>query len=260
MKTRADLPWEPDFDFYELLRDDKRALTTVDLGAAASAPLGTHPWRMQARTRMRAPQPDGLRASEEAPALFALEDTIGAWLEGTADAIQVGRMLCDGMTTFVFYLTSAGAERVKNAFEAEVAAHAAPYTLEWGVAEDADWSFYDRFLFPEIYPMQTISNRRLLAVRAEHGDRTEVVREVDHFAYFALKANAAAASGQLAGRGFRVDEPSKGDDDTWGLQFHRDERLDEDRPTEFTEEILDIVVPLDGDYDGWGAAIVSGAS
>jgi hypothetical protein len=258
MKAREDLPWTPDYDIYELERDGKRAMTAVDLGAAEHAPLATHDHRMQVRTRMLAPRSDGLRSSDEAPALFALEDAISVWLEKAADAIQVGRMLHDGMTTFVFYLTPRGAERVKNDFESSVASSAAPYKLEWGVAKDEAWSFFEQFLLPDVYAMQTISNRRLLEARAEHGDRPEIVREVDHFAYFPSEASVATASAQLAALGYRVEEPSKGDDDTWGIQFHRDERLDGDRPNEFTQEILDVVVPLDGDYDGWGATIETG--
>jgi hypothetical protein len=255
MKARSGLPWEPDYDIYEMLRDDKRAMTSVDLGAAAHAPLATHSHRMQVRTRMHAPRDDGLRSTEEAPALFALEDAIGEWLEKTADAIQVGRMLHDGMTTFVFYLTPEGAERVKSGFESNIAAEFSTYKLEWGVAPDAEWTFYDRFLFPDVYAMQVISNRRLLAVRAEHHDVREKAREVDHFAYFESKESAVEAAKQLTACGYRVDEPTNDDEGRWSIEFHRDDRLDGDRPDEFTREILDIVVPLEGDYDGWGASI-----
>ncbi len=42
-------------------------------------------------------------------------------------------------------------------------------------------------------------------------------------------------------------------DERWGLQFHRDDALADGRPDEFVGEILDIILPLDGAYDGWGA-------
>jgi hypothetical protein len=48
------------------------------------------------------------------------------------------------------------------------------------------------------------------------------------------------------------DEP---DDDAprWSLEFHRDDALADGRPDEFVAEILDIILPLGGSYDGWGA-------
>ncbi|HVV87403.1 MAG TPA: DUF695 domain-containing protein [Kofleriaceae bacterium] len=46
------------------------------------------------------------------------------------------------------------------------------------------------------------------------------------------------------------DDP---DEERWALQFHRDDVLADGRPDEFVAEILDIILPLDGTYDGWGA-------
>ena len=54
-----------------------------------------------------------------------------------------------------------------------------------------------------------------------------------------------------------MDEPGAPEKEggKWGLQFHREDRCDEDRANAFAAEILDIVLPLGGDYDGWGAVI-----
>jgi hypothetical protein len=43
------------------------------------------------------------------------------------------------------------------------------------------------------------------------------------------------------------------DDERWALQFHRDDALADGRPDDFVAEILDIILPLGGRYDGWGA-------
>jgi hypothetical protein len=43
------------------------------------------------------------------------------------------------------------------------------------------------------------------------------------------------------------------DGDAWALTFHRNDALAGGRPDQFCAEILDIVLPEGGDYDGWGA-------
>jgi len=107
--------------------------------------------------------------------------------------------------------------------------------------------------------MQSVQNRRLMAARAEYEDRLEVAREVDHLAFFPDAARAKQAAAAFAKLGYRVDplreEEEQGDTKRWAVEFHRDDRLDEDRPNEITGEILDIILPLDGEYDGWGAVI-----
>jgi regulator of RNase E activity RraB len=96
-------------------------------------------------------------------------------------------------------------------------------------------------------------------VRAEHKDRPEVVREIDHLVLFPDEARARQAATAFAKLGYRVDPVRKrkerGGTQAWAVEFHRDDRLDGNRPHEITGEILDIIVPLGGDYDGWGAVI-----
>jgi hypothetical protein len=69
---------------------------------------------------------------------------------------------------------------------------------------------------------------------------------------------ALEASKELAKHGFRVDPPSKRDDGGYDLALHRENACDGEKPDAFVFEILDIILPLDGDYDGWGSAIRKG--
>jgi regulator of RNase E activity RraB len=79
-------------------------------------------------------------------------------------------------------------------------------------------------------------------------------------ALFPTRAALDTAAARLATLGYRVDPVEAPEEDgRWALDFHRDERLDEGRPDGFVTEILDIVLALDGEYDGWGAQIESGA-
>jgi hypothetical protein len=91
----------------------------------------------------------------------------------------------------------------------------------------------------------------------------DVLREVDHMAFFPTQEQADAAAEKLRASGFNCDDlepPSKKDgteeERGWGLQFHRDDMLAGGRPDEFVAEIFAIIKPLEGSYDGWGATHV----
>ena len=137
--------WQPNFDFYETHKGQDRAVVTLDLGAAAHAPLATHPVRLQFRVKMRGAQENGLRSAEEAPALFALEDQLVEAACSKLQAIYTGRVVSQGFTEFSFYVPAAQREQLETA-GAEVGP-TAPYELEWLVEDDPDWSVYE-----ELYP------------------------------------------------------------------------------------------------------------
>jgi regulator of RNase E activity RraB len=248
--------WEPAFEFYEARLGDDRLVVLLDLNASQHAPVLTHPYRLEVMVPMLEPRPDGLRSSEEAPALFALEDTVVDRLTRAFSALYVGRFVARRNTTLVFYAPAA----LTPGDATSRIGHIEPYRAVVHVEKDAGWEFYRDFLWPGPYGLQGILNRQLLAVRAEHGDRPEIIREVDHMALFPTRAALDAAAARLVSLGYRID-PVEGpaEDGRWALDFHRDERLDVGRPDGFVTEILDVLLPLDGDYDGWGAQIESAA-
>src|SRR5262245_61916732 len=96
--------WEPNFDFYEGRWGDDRMMVLIDLGAAAHAPVASHPIRLQLRVRMLDPRPDGLRSNAEKDALFAFEDRLVPAVQRATDAIFVGRIVARGYTEFFFYV------------------------------------------------------------------------------------------------------------------------------------------------------------
>jgi hypothetical protein len=244
--------WEGDWDFYEGTMEDDRAFITIDLAAQSEAPLESHPLRLQIRFAMQQPREDGLRAREEADAIFAVEDKIVQAMEGAAAAIHVARLTAQGYTELVFYVPQANREAAEDPPAA--VGDVAPYQLEWFVEDDPEWEKYDE-LFPNVYAMQSISNRRLVRQMVEAGDRIEVAREIDHFAVFPSEKQAREAGEKLTAAGFRMGEPAANDDGRWGVEFQRHDACDGDKPDEFVFQILDLIEPFEGDYDGWGSML-----
>jgi hypothetical protein len=248
--------WEQDFDVYMAMMDDKPASFLIDLAAGAEAPVDTHPLRLTINVPLLRPREDGLRDGSELDAMGQLEDRFAAALETQVDAIFVGHVIHDGETTMYFYVPAEHRARLDQL--PEITGPAGDYQPSWGVEDDPTWECYGDYLAPDEYSRQAIWNRRLQKVFGENGDQVDTPREIDHFAYFGSREQAEQAAVALRAAGFETDDvdppdPSTGDDEPWGLQFHRTDAVGGHRPDEFCQEILDIILPLDGDYDGWGA-------
>ena len=246
--------WEQDFEFYMAAVEDRPASIVLDLAAAPHAPVATHPLLVEIRVPMLQPRPDGLRDAAELEPLGELEDQFVEALEDKVDAIYAGRLVTDGTTSMYLYVPEAHRAALDD-LPALTGAPPGDYEPEWAVVDDPEWRQYLDFLTPDDYARQSIWNRRLLQVFTEQGDALEVARPIDHMAFFPSRVRAEEAALALRNAGFTTDElVAPADEDRgWGLGFHRADHLIDGRPDEFVGEILDLILPLDGDYDGWGA-------
>jgi hypothetical protein len=152
-------PWESEFDFFEArLSEEAVGSFFVDLAAKAHAPAASHPVRLVVRVAMRAPRPDGLRSTDEAEALYALEDHVTASVRDALDAIFVGRVVAQGYVSLVFYLPGASVALADDL--TRVTGSAAPYALQWNVDDDPEWDFYRELLYPDARALEAIMSRR----------------------------------------------------------------------------------------------------
>ena len=245
--------WQPDFDWYMSSIDDEPASFVVDLAVAQHAPIESHPILLEIHVPMHSPRPDGLRSAEELEQLGSLEDQLVEALDQEVEAIYVGRAVHDGTTSLYLYVPVAHRDAL-DGLPDSTRAMLGDYEPDWRVSDDPEWEQYLEFLAPDTYAVQTISNRRLLAELTKGGDALDQTRLVDHFAYFPSRVHADQAAAALRAAGFTTDDVNeKEGGEAFSLQFHRDDRLSQDRPDEFVAEILDVILPLDGSYDGWGA-------
>ncbi len=246
--------WTQDFDFYLSTIDDQRASIVVDLASVEQSPLVTHPLLLAVRIPMKHPREDGLRDGSEREALGKLEDAFTTRLESIVDAIYVGRIMVGGSITLYYYVPEAARARIEKDLPG-LLGDSDGYVVRWALEADPDWSHLAEGLAPDAYARQEIWNRRLLHQFERSGDSLTAPREVDHVVVFPTLAAAQRAGDLLRRSGFRVDPPELSEDGH-RLEFHRDECLADGRPDEFVVEVLDVVLPLEGDYDGWGAMVV----
>jgi hypothetical protein len=243
--------FEPSFTgtFYPADVDGAPAAFVVDL---EQEPRPTHPTRITVSMPMLEPEPDGLRSEGEMEDLDTLQTKMTDRLAHAAGAICVGFYDLRGVATFVFY-----AKKKVTAAEATViVADTHPYESDVQVDDDPEWRFYIDALFPDAYALQGIWNRLIVDELESHGDQLHEPRDVDHVATFPSNAAAKKAEKKLLAAHFTIDGLADADEEgRFELAFHRSETLEEGKPDRFSAEILDIVLPLDGEYDGWGAPV-----
>jgi len=247
--------WQPDFDFYLAHAEDQLLSIFVDLGALESAPVRSHPRCVHVRVRMQNPLPNGLRAREEMDALLRLEDAIRAELT-SVDAVYVGRVVTSGLTDLVFY-AGENALTEPNALLERIASLLGSYQGEVDAEADPEWAFYDEFLYPDAYNLQFIWNRRLVLQATESGDVLHAERPIDHVVLFDDDGPARQAAESLSQSGFGITGIDANEDGTWAVEFTRADVLADNRMDEVLTEVLDIILPLGGEYDGWNADVVT---
>lgn len=246
--------WQPNFEFYEATAGDDRAFVTIDLAAARRAPLDTHSVRLQLRVKMLKPRPDGLRSDEETDALFALEDKIEKAIREGAEGIYIGRVVTQGFTEFIFY--GPALQQPKLDAPGRLIGDVRPYELEGFTEPDPEWNKYSE-LYPNPWAWQSIMNRRLLRAMRDGGDQLHIPRQIDHLALFPSEEHAKKAAQALEKAGFTTlpatapEEGKRG----WSLEFKRVDACDNGKPDIFVADILDLIVPLEGEYDGWGSPV-----
>lgn len=256
-----DKPWEEDLDFYFSESMKARLVITVDLGAAELAPLVTHPLRLQARITMQTPRADGLRQMGEADALFELEDRLVERLGSVLPLLYVGRTVAVGNVILVWYAPRTAEAQLEELTDV-VTSQRGEYEVHLSLAPDPKWDFYGNFLFPDVYNLQVMLNRRRLMTLAEHGDDGTFPRELDHLAYFGSQERAEEATVKLTKAGFEVDIPlldaevPVDEELPWALRFSRTDSLADGRIDEVCIEILDVILTFEGYYDGWGVQLM----
>ena len=95
-----------------------------------------------------------------------------------------------------------------------------------------------------------------LRQRAELGDRIEVPREVEHFAYFSRRKQAETVAELLRGKGFATQTARVGLRTALVARIAADVRAE--TTARIVTEVFDLVESGGGEYDGWGAAISPG--
>lgn len=232
---------KPKLTFFPAEIGGKVAAIVIDLDAAHDR---TKPVRVLVRVKLQMKDKDGLRHKREIRKLEELEDALFERLTRLG-ARYLGFFDVAHTCTHLYQAP----KKVNRAAVKTAIGDVAPYEPELEVRSDPDWSYFAELLPEDPYDTQRGWNAGVLEELERLGDDTSAVREIDHWAMFPTRPLAEKAAKALLRKGFTID-PHRGRE----IPFHRDDApVDAD---EFTKDILDIVLPLGGEYE-WGTTGVA---
>ncbi|MDD5717149.1 MAG: DUF695 domain-containing protein [Sulfuricurvum sp.] len=204
---------------------------------------------------MKTPNDKGLISADEEAQLSFIEDKIEMESLRYRIGSYVGRIVSDGVMTFIYYL--------KHDFEWPDVVQAAmkefgDYTYEYGSRTDGDWEIYHKLLFPTAIEWQIIQNHKVCDHLKSQGDSLHLPRAIEHKGYFPSSELRAEFMSQIEAEGFKIKNVMEAAENNpmLGLSFYR-----QDKPFYYdidtlTLRLIDLCIRYEGSYDGWETSIV----
>lgn len=241
-----------DWNVYFSRIGDAPAALRINLALIEVAPLAEYLQHVRVSMKLEQTNEHGFPTPEESEAVYDIEDQIDR-LAGN-DNIPAGIVTTDGAANWYFY--SRDAEAFAQACRTLLTQNNRVCDIK--ISEDAEWSFYQEFLYPDRYELQAIRNEQVLRRFRQDGDRLEQPRPIDHWLFFHTEADLNAAAAKVAALGYTVSDSGRieheEDHPSYRLQLSKNAPLtDIDNDT---WELIDIAHENNGDYDGWGSILV----
>ena len=240
------------WDFYFRQIEGKAASMFVDLGIVSQTPIAALPNMAYIRLFMNAAREDGLSSPEEFDALIGIEDAMEERLVNEETA-YVGRSTHDSCRDFFFYVANMDdwPFRVSDFMQSFAA-----YRYEVGNREDADWSLYLEYLYPEPAERQSIENGRVCDALERNGDGLSKPREIDHWISFSSSHNLENFLTDSSLLGFSIRQISERDGTHWA-QIWRIDIPTRKGIDDVVAEIITLAVRHAGEYDGWESVVMT---
>ena len=228
----------------------------VDLARQANAPDPGRPVLLHLWVNFLNPRQDGLSDSEEAPALFELEDAIDDAVRGRCGAVYVGRITGSGRREFYFY--GPNEDEYESAVNAVMSRYPS-YEYEWGTHRDPEWKQYLELLYPTSVDFLQIKNRHVIDELMKHGDTLEKTRNVSHWAYFRAPDARSVFADRAEGLGYKVREYEVEEgDQPYAVVLNREDHVDWNSINNITLELFRLAEEFSGWYDGWETSVEQG--
>lgn len=245
---------EDSWDFYPSRPDDAPPASVwinLQYRDGKGPDLDTMYW---VRVQMSDPGEHALGTETEANHLWSVEDRVER-LAAHVGLHFVARVRTRGTWEMIFY----GAPGQGEALEAGVAdVDSGGRTAIVGASPDAGWERY-RALLPDPERWQWIQDRKTVETLQERGDRQDIPRRVDHWAYFPSEEKRDAFVTDARRIGFTDDVVSSADADEYAARVFHTDRTDLETIHSGVMRLFDIATRHGGYYDGWETSVESGS-
>ena len=244
--------YKPGWNLYQLWHEEKPGIITLDLGWRNVVPFDELPHLGILSLLYQEETENGFISRAESERLAPVEDRLIGQIQQSQPSAHVAFFTFDGARRLVFYLS----EPETFTIAVESLMKDLPWQYQVQVVENDNWAYYIEFLYPDAYSMQDIHTHSLLRQLEQHGDRSEVPRQVDYHTLFEDEAEAQRYAGRIAEEGFdsvHVEESENG----FSVEFKKTHAADFDAIQENVYRALNhIEEDGSGFFGGWGCPVV----
>jgi len=129
--------------------------------------------------------------------------------------------------------------------------------IELDVRHDPSHTWFQTELAPTDMEVETFKNRQLHQTLAEHGDRSEAIRQVDFWAYFASAEQRASFVNAIVSNGYRITSENAAEGAyAFGCQFAADSDVTPQTMATRCAFLRKEATGQNGDFDGWACPVV----
>jgi uncharacterized protein (TIGR01619 family) len=229
----------------------------TDLGLKDIAPIPSYNQLLEVEIKASNPSENGLPDSQEIEKLNVIQELLVSELDKTHRSIFAGHLISEGRITCFFYLSGADGvpeivDKVMMSFPERLFAKQ--------ISSEPGWNTYLDFLYPEPIHLQSIANMSVVMHLIEQGDRLDVPRRVDHWAYFPDEESRSKFADHVKKGNFSIEPfqpPIEPDSKMpYGIKFYRDDKVDHQSVDDYILPLWQAAKDLGGEYDGWETFIV----
>ncbi len=251
------------WQFYPCQLGEHQAFITFDSGIAETIDEAAPPHLLKIRIPFHQATEEGLPGDEELEQLSEFEDELTEWLE-QHEALYLGRITVDGHRHF-YIATDAADEAI---WEERLGSLENPhgYELAFAIEENNSLAGYWEEIYPTPDDWRLISDMQVIEALEQHGDNSDTVRQIDHWAYFLTQETAELFAAWAREQGYEVANVGVVEPDE---EAEADEEPDERIQVHFSHQgpatlgdISSHTIALGrkaeefgGEYDGWETPI-----
>jgi len=231
---------------------EDQAWITYNHGYAEVSKVDKRNDHLRIRIKFKNPTEHGMPTNEEYPKLSALDEKLDKAIDNIG-GVYVGRITVAGKRYFYYYLDTAE-KKVKNIIDK--IADSSSYKIQYQFESDIEKKKYWEELYPTFDDWQVIEDLKVLDSLAENGDKKEIKREVQHWAYFSSSEDASKYNAWVIKKFYKVIFYGQTDDKKeYMVQYSHVGTMDLGDITQHTISANRKARELNGRYDGWETSV-----
>ena len=246
---------EPHIEMYVAAMDQGRALVSVDLALAGTAPVPRLHWLLGVQLELNDPDAEGMYTPEEEPRLMEVQARIIEVMHNEGHCRFVGTVTYAGMRMIYFYGRD---ENYLAPLVGKLAAEHDDYDFNFMSENDGVWAFYFNGLYPGDVDLAHIHNRQMVMNLRDAGVDLSATYPVYYYFYFQDGASRAQVASRLMMQGFEIVDDHIYVEDlepmSLGLKMLAHHDLEYITLTEKTYDCYDLLDEFVGLFDGWEIA------